>query len=65
MDPHYQGDYNPNVEESKRMIERKKVILRQRAHPLREEGDKKEKGATVKPELQSNRIKKLQIYLKE
>ena len=37
MDLHYQGDYNPNAEESKRMIEEEVVIIRQAAQPEKRE----------------------------
>ena len=45
MAPRYLGDYHPNVEETKRMIEEEAVILGLRAHPVTEEGVEEEAGS--------------------
>uniref|UniRef100_UPI003AAD5237 E3 SUMO-protein ligase ZBED1-like n=1 Tax=Centroberyx gerrardi TaxID=166262 RepID=UPI003AAD5237 len=64
MDPRYRGDYDPNVEETKRMIEEEAVILGRAAHPVREEGDEEEEGAAAEPEPQPKRKKTLASLLK-
>ncbi|XP_077100033.1 E3 SUMO-protein ligase ZBED1 [Siphateles boraxobius] len=64
LDPRYRGDYDPNVEETKKMIEEEAFILGRKAqstHPVREEGEQNEE-ADVEP--QPKRKKTLASLLK-
>ncbi len=54
LDPRYRGDYDPNVEETKKMIEEEAVILGRRAQSAqlaREGGETEEETTGVEPQV--------------
>ncbi len=54
LDPRYRGDYDPNVEETKKMIEEEAVILGRRAQsaqPARDGGETEEETTGVEPQV--------------
>ncbi len=66
LDPRYRGDYDPNVEETKKMIEEEAVILGRRAQSAqlaREGGETEEETTGVEPQVK--RKKTLASLLKE